>query len=150
MEENFSIINKTKSKLPPLPFLKIKNDILGKKYSLSIAYVAENKSKEINKKYRKKDRATNILSFSLRENEGELILCPTVVKREAKDFSKTFDQFLGFLVIHGMLHLKGMTHSSTMEKAERKYDEKYFSGNRPRLLNDESRGGRIFKRRKKS
>ncbi len=136
MEENFSIINKTKNKLPRLPFLKIKNDILGKKYSLSIAYVSEKKSREINKKYREKNKAPNVLSFSLRKNEGELILCPTVVKREAKDFSKTFDQFLGFLVIHGMLHLKGMTHSSTMNRAEKKYDEKYFSGNRCRILND--------------
>lgn len=131
-------------------FQRLKNDILGKKYSLSIAYVSEKKSREINKKYRKKDKATNVLSFALRKNEGELVLCPAVIKKEAKSFSKTFDQFLGFLVIHGMLHLKGMKHSSTMERIERKYDQKYFSGNRRGLFNDQSGGGRVFKRRKKS
>jgi len=131
-------------------FVNVKNNILGKQYSLSIAYVSEKKSREINKKYRKKDKATNVLSFSLRKNEGEIILCPAVIKREAKNFEKTFRQFLGFLVIHGMLHLKGMKHSSTMEREEKKYDQKYFYRNRRRLLDDKSRGRRILKRRKKS
>lgn len=150
MEENFSIINKTKGKLPSLPFLDMKNEILGKNYSLSIALVGKKTSQALNKKYRDKDKPTNVLSFSLRKNEGELILCPDVIKRECKNFGKTFSNFLGFLVIHGMLHLKGHEHSSTMEKAEEKYDQKYLSGNRRRLLNDQSRGGRVSKRRKKS
>ena len=154
MRKKIFIANKTKDKLPSLSFIDVKNDILGEQYSLSIACVSENKSREINKKYRKKDKATNVLSFSLRKNEGEIILCPAMIKREAKSFSKTFDQFLNLLVIHGMLHLKGMKHSSTMERTEKfyskKYDKEYFSGNRRRLLNDKSRGGRVFKRRKKS
>lgn len=150
MQENFSLINKTKGKIPSLPFSKIKNDVLGKSYSLSIAFVDKKKSKELNKKYRQKDKATNVLSFSLNKKEGELILCPAVIKSEAVNFDRNFKQFIGFLVIHGMLHLKGMEHSSTMEKAEEKYDKKYFSRNRRRVLDDESRGGRVSKRRKKS
>ena len=137
MKENFSIINKTKGKLPSLPFVKIKNDILGKNYSLSVAFVEKNKSREINKKYRNKNKATNVLSFSLRKNEGELVLCPSVIRGEVKEKNKslhlgstlkseTFEKWLGFLVIHGMLHLKGMEHSSRMEEAEKKYDQKYF------------------------
>ncbi|MFA6520486.1 MAG: rRNA maturation RNase YbeY [Candidatus Paceibacterota bacterium] len=102
-------------------FSKIKNDILGKDYSLSIAFVSEKKSRELNKKYRKKDRATNVLSFALRKNEGELVLCKAVIKKEARDFGKTFAQFLGFLVIHGMLHLKGYDHGKKMERLEEKY-----------------------------
>src|SRR6266404_4086501 len=105
----------------------IKKDILGKDYSLSVAFVSENKSREINKKYRGKDRATNVLSFPLRKNEGELVLCPAVIKKEAKDFSRTYGEFLGFLVIHGMLHLKGYDHGKKMEKLEQKYEEAYLS-----------------------
>ncbi len=131
-------------------FDQLKNDILGKKYSLSIAFVSEKKSQEINRKYRDKDKPTNVLSFSLRPNEGELVLCKAMIKREAKESGKNFDAWLGFLVIHGMLHLKGYEHSSTMERLEAKYDKKYFSGNRRGLLHDESRGGRVFERRKKS
>ena len=131
-------------------FSIIKNDILGKEYELSIALVSEKKSSELNKRYRHKNKPTNILSFALTKQSGEIILCPTVIKREAKNFSKTFSQFLGFLVIHGMLHLKGMEHSSTMERAEEKYDQKYFCWDRCGIVHDSCRGRRILKRRKKS
>ncbi len=150
MLETLSIINKTKGKLPRLPFVLLKNDILGKNYMLSVAFVDEKTSRSLNNSYRGKDKSTNVLSFSLRKGEGELVLCPVVIKREAKNFDRTFEEFLGFLVIHGMLHLKGHLHSSTMEKAEEKYDKKYFSRNRRGLIHDEGRSGRIPKRRKKS
>jgi rRNA maturation RNase YbeY len=131
-------------------FSIIKNEILGKKYSLSVTCVDEKTSKKINKEYRGKNKPTNILSFSLRKNMGEIILCPSVIKKEARNFGKTFPKFLGFLVIHGMLHLKGFEHSSRMEELEQKYDQKYFSGHRHRVVHDASRGRRIHKRRKKS
>jgi probable rRNA maturation factor len=150
MEKKVSVINKTKGKLPSLPFVLLKNDILDKNYSLSIAFVEAKKSREINKAYRNKNKPTNILSFALQKNEGEIILCPAVIRKQTKSFSKTFRLLTGFLVIHGMLHLKGMKHGSIMERAEKKYDQKYFSGNRRRLIDDESHSGRVFKRRKKS
>lgn len=129
MENSLSIANRTRGKLPSLPFVQIKNDILGKKYSLSVAFISENKIKEINNQYRKKNKATNILSFSLSKNEGEILLCPALIKKETKKFNRNFTQLVGFLVIHGMLHLKGREHSSTMEKEENFYDQKYFSRN---------------------
>lgn len=131
-------------------FSRIKNEILGKEYSLSIAYVSPAKSRELNKKFRKKDRATNVLSFALTKNSGELVLCKEVIKKEMKKFDRTFDELVGFLVIHGMLHLKGLDHSSTMEGLEEKYDKKYFRGNRRGLDDDASRGGRIRQGRKNS
>jgi len=135
-------------------FEKVKNDILGKGYSLSIAFVDALKSHEINHKYRKKDKPTNVLSFSLDKNSGELVLCKEVIKKEAKDLKKTYQEWELFLVIHGMLHLKGMAHSSKMERAEKlyyeKHDKKHFNRNRRGVHNDKSRGGRILKRRKTS
>ena len=137
-------------------FDKLKNDILGKEYSLSIAFVDETKSRELNKKYRKKDKPTNVLSFSLRKDMGELILCKAVIQKEAKEkkFDKNFKELVKFLVIHGMLHLKGMEHSSTMETQEefyfKKYDPKHFSRNRHGLRSDKGRGRRVHQRRKKS
>lgn len=110
-----------------MEFEEIKNDILGKDYSLSIACVSEKKSRELNKKYRKIDKPTNVLSFSLRKDMGELVLCKSVIKKELKKFSRTFPKLLGFLVIHGMLHLKGLDHGQKMEKLEDFYSEKYLS-----------------------
>ena len=108
-----------------MEFEKIKQDILGKRYSLSIAYVSEKKSRELNKRYRKIDKATNVLSFALHKDVGEIILCKSVIRKELKKFDRTFEQLLGFLVIHGMLHLKGMTHGTKMEKFEDLYCKKF-------------------------
>ncbi len=102
-------------------FEKLKKEILGKEYLLSVAFVSENKSREINKKYRKKDKAANVLSFPLSPASGEILLCKPVIRREAKNFEKTPKEFLQFLVIHGMLHLKGLTHGKKMERLEKKY-----------------------------
>ncbi len=153
VEEKLGIINKTREKAFGLDFSlvsRMKDDILGKEYSLSIAYVSEKTSKELNTKYRDKNKSTNILSFNIGNKEGEIIICPLVVKREAKNFDKNVPDFLGFLVIHGMLHLKGMAHGSIMSKAEKKYDQKYFGRNRYRLDDDKSSRRRISKRRNKS
>ncbi|HPS21352.1 MAG TPA: rRNA maturation RNase YbeY [Candidatus Paceibacterota bacterium] len=150
MSENLSVINKTKCKLPSLPFSNIKKDILGEKFELSIVFVTEKQSQEFNNRYRNKNNPTNILSFCLSKTEGEILICPNIVKTQLKDFDRNLKEMIGFLVIHGMLHLKGMEHSDKMERAEKKYDQKYFYRNRCRLINDESRGGRISKGRKKS
>jgi probable rRNA maturation factor len=154
MDINLNIINKTKGKLPSLPFEAIKQDILGADYSLSIVFVGKKFSRELNFKYRNKDRATNILSFPLNKKEGDIFICPSVVKIESKDkeknFGKNFRELLGFLVIHGMLHLKGYEHSVIMEKAETKYDKKHFGGDRHRNLDHKSARRRIHQRRKLS
>ena len=133
MRDDFSILNKTKGKIPNLPFLVIKEDILGKKYSLSLAFIGKEKIRELNNLYRHINKPTNILSFPLSKTEGEILICPTTVKSETKKFDRTYPELLQFLVIHGMLHLKGMEHSSRMEIAEKKYDQKYFHWHRPRI-----------------
>ena len=150
MQENFSIINTTKDKLPRLSFLDIKNDILGKRYNLSIVFIDSKKSKELNSEYRKINKPTNILSFSYSKTEGEILLCIEKIKKETKKFNRTFLQLLGFLVIHGCLHLKGFEHNAKMEVAEQKYDTKYFHRNRCGDIHHKSSSGRIYKRRKKS
>jgi probable rRNA maturation factor len=120
MSQKFFLINKTKSKIPNLPFKSIKNKILGKDYLLSIVFIHPQQSQELNKKYRKKNKSTNILSFPLSKNEGEILLCLKEIKSQLKAFDKNLDQMLVFLVIHGMLHLKGMQHSAKMEREEKK------------------------------
>ena len=100
---------------------RIKDDILGIDYTLSIAFVSVEKSRELNKKYRRKDKPTNVLSFPYRKNEGEILLCKEVIRKEAKKLGRSYGEFLKFLVIHGMLHLKGMQHGRKMEAAEKKY-----------------------------
>lgn len=131
MQDKLSISNISKAKIPVLPILDLKNEILGKNYNLSVAIVTPKVSKEINKKYRNKNKPTNVLSFPFSKKEGELVLCPSVIKKESenknKNFGKNYQKLFGFLVIHGMLHLKGLDHSVKMENLEKKFEQKYLS-----------------------
>lgn len=118
--ENFTITNFTKGKLPRLPFVQIKDAVLGKNYKLSLVFIGERRSKKLNIQYRDKHKSANILSFTLDKKTGEIFITPVRARREAKSFDRKYENFIAFLFIHGLLHLKGMDHGSTMEKAEEK------------------------------
>jgi len=117
--ENISIKNTTKGKLPSLPFVDIKNHSLGKNYDLSLVFIGDKLSKKINNQYRDKNKPTNILSFPLSDTEGEIFINYRLAQREAKKYNRKFSDFIGFLLIHGFMHLKGFKHSSRMEKQEK-------------------------------
>ncbi len=122
IDQEFCIIkNETKGKLPSLPFASIKEKILGKKYDLSVTFLNEKDQKRINKKYRNKNKTTNILSFPLTPKSGEITFDPKKVKGDAPLFDMSYKNFLKLLFIHGCLHLKGFEHSSRMEKEEQKF-----------------------------
>jgi probable rRNA maturation factor len=103
-----------------IPFNDIKNDVLGLDYELSLVFVGRSHSRKHNRTYRGKDKPTNILSFPLSKTSGEILIDLETAKSEHKKFSKTFPEFVLFLFIHGLLHLKGMEHGATMEKREEK------------------------------
>lgn len=116
-----TIINKTKGKLPRLPFVYIKNAVLGEKYELGVSFLSPKKQKEINMNYRGIDKTTNILSFPLTKTSGDITFDLAKVKKDAPLFDMTYPKFLKYLFIHGLLHLKGFDHSSIMEKQEQKF-----------------------------
>ena len=78
-----SIVNKTKGKLPRLPFKQMKDAVLGKKYNLSLVFVSKKTSQKLNKKHRGKNSPTDILSFSLEKTEGEIVINPDSAKTKA-------------------------------------------------------------------
>jgi len=116
-----TITNTTKGKLPRLPFVSIKNKILGEKYELGLTLLTPAKQKQINLKYREKNETTNILSFPLSKISGEITIDPSKLEKDAPLFSMSYSQFFKYLFIHGCLHLKGFEHSSTMDRQEKKY-----------------------------
>jgi probable rRNA maturation factor len=125
-DNNFSITNKTKSKPKSLLFVRIKDDVLGKDYELSLVFIGSVKSRTLNKEYRKKDKSTNILTFPLSKTEGEIFITPEVAKRDARKFDMKESDFITYLFIHGLLHLKGFKHGDKMEKEEKKLKKKYI------------------------
>ena len=110
---------------PTFSYAQVKDDILGKKYELSLAFIGDTIAKKLNATHRKKTYIPNVLSFPLTETQGEIFIAPSVAKKEAKKFNMTPDGYIGFLYIHALLHLKGLDHGDTMEKAEQKYCKKY-------------------------
>ena len=110
---------------PHLPYRTIKEDILGKHYVLSLAFIGAKRALQLNKRSRGKDYVPNVLSFPLNANSGEIYITPSVAKKESKKFNMTEKNYIGYLFIHGLLHLKGHRHGDTMEKAERRYISKY-------------------------
>ena len=95
-------------------------------YSLVIRFVDAEEGAQLNQTYRQKSTPTNVLSFPYElpdyiaelpeiKNEpthlGDLVLCESVVKREAQEQHKSLQQHWVHLVVHGVLHLQGYDHS---------------------------------------
>lgn len=105
--------------------MEIKNEILGEDYELSLVFENKKTMQTLNKVYRNKDKSTDVLSFPLSETKGEILICPEETKKEAKKFNRDYENFVLFLFIHALCHLKGMTHGSKMEKEEKKFRLKF-------------------------
>ena len=104
---------------------KMKDAILGKSYDLSVAFVTKKEIQKLNRIYRKIDKPTDVLSFSLGKTEGEILICEEVARKNAAAFLRAYPGYLRFLFIHAMLHLKGMRHGSRMEAKEAQWLKKF-------------------------
>ncbi len=120
----FSLASTVKS-YPSFHYETMKNDILGKRYNLSLQFVGPDRARSLNIAYRQKTYSPNVLSFPLTKDTGEIFICPQVAVREAAKFGLSPDGYVAFLFIHGLLHLKGLDHGDEMDKQEQRYVRKY-------------------------
>jgi probable rRNA maturation factor len=81
-------------------------------------------AQKVNKQFRGKNYATDVLSFDSMDqlSLGELIVCPEVLKRQAKDHKLTYQKELGYMVLHGVLHLLGYDHELGPKEAKEMFD----------------------------
>ncbi len=80
---------------------------------VTVRLVDEAESRELNHTYRGKDKPTNVLSFPYEVEPvvaGDLVICATVVEREAAEQEKTLEAHYAHLIVHGILHLQGYDH----------------------------------------
>lgn len=75
--------------------------------------------RQLNQRYRKKDAPTNVLSFAYDRKNGEVVLCPAVIRRQARDQGVSFVSELLYLLSHGLLHLHGLDHERSALEAQR-------------------------------
>jgi len=78
--------------------------------AVTLRIVGEREGRELNARFRKRRKATNVLSFPYGSGSGDVILCHPVIAREARAQGKTLAAHYAHLVVHGILHLRGYDH----------------------------------------
>lgn len=100
---------------------------------LSISITGDRTITRINRDYLDKNRATNVISFSLQEGEfggispdvlGDVIISADTAAREAEEAGLSFFERLSYLLMHGILHLCGYDHERSGEEAAKKMEQK--------------------------
>ncbi|MFD2992075.1 rRNA maturation RNase YbeY [Fictibacillus nanhaiensis] len=109
---------------------------------VSITIVTKERIQEINKEYRQKDSVTDVISFAMEEMGedeteiiggeetrflGDIIICLDVAKEQAEEYGHSLDREMGFLAVHGFLHLLGYDHMN-------EEDEKRMFGRQEEIL----------------
>lgn len=104
--------------IPKHPYKKVAKKILPL-WDVSLVFAGRTRATTLNKKLRGKSYAPNVLSYKAGNKHGEIIICVDVAKRQAPRYKMSQSLFILYLFIHGLLHLKGYAHGTTMEKRER-------------------------------
>jgi len=113
-----------------------------KEIELSLALIGPGRMRKINKRYRGKNRVTDVLAFPESkillekfrvgpakkiQGLGEIVICLREVKKNAKRFDSTFEKELTKVLIHGILHLLGYDHEKGEAEAKKmKQKEEYY------------------------
>ncbi len=114
---------------------------LGENFEVSVTIVDDNKIQEINREYRFIDKATDVISFAIEDNDeedfavffdsefmeeevqiprllGDLFISIDKAENQAEAFGHSLERELGFLTVHGFLHLNGYDHQTEAEEKE--------------------------------
>jgi len=125
------IQNKTSSSIS-LSFLKKKTQLILRltripQIDLDLSLVGNALMRSLNRKFRKKDKTTDVLSFPLHEKKearrggvflGDIVIAVPRVRKQAKERGVSFERELLFLIIHGTLHLLGYDHEKSPREAK--------------------------------
>ena len=115
----------------PVPSVarNVSDNLPGTRYELSVRLVSAVTMRALNREWRGRDRATNVLSFPAGLPAlplegggavhvlGDIALCPEVIAREAHEQGKSPEAHWAHLVVHGVLHLRGLDHEEEGEAA---------------------------------
>lgn len=88
---------------------------------ITVRIVGTDEGRELNRTYRQKDYATNVLTFDYTQEPivtADLVLCAPVVEREAKEQHKTLEEHYAHLLVHGALHAQGWDHETSTADAD--------------------------------
>lgn len=130
IDEQQVIGEDTKNQIESLLTFAAKKENITEEAELSISFVDEEEIQAINRDYRDNDKVTDVISFSLEEDEpeiegldmprvlGDIIICLEVAKEQAESYNHSLSRELGFLALHGFLHLLGYDHMTEEDEKE--------------------------------
>ena len=87
---------------------------------ITVRIVGTEEGRALNRDYRKKDYASNVLTFDYTREPvvtADLVLCAPVVEKEAREQGKTLDAHYAHLLVHGILHAQGWDHETSARDA---------------------------------
>ena len=88
---------------------------------ITVRIVGAEEGQQLNREYRKKDYATNVLTFDYTQEPvvtADLVLCAPVIEREAKEQNKSLEEHYAHMLVHGTLHAQGWDHETSEADAE--------------------------------
>ena len=89
---------------------------------IKVIAVSRKKSEQLNRRYRGKRKAANVLSFRYDPEYAELIICPEVIRRDAKKAGRPYRLEVKRMIAHGLLHLADLHHEESMP-ARKKFEQ---------------------------
>jgi probable rRNA maturation factor len=108
-------------------------EVLGlSKVELSIALVSDAQIKRLNKRYRNKDKPTDVLSFPIGEKVedwlilGDIVISVDTAKRQAQELGHSLEEELKRLLVHGLVHLLGYDHELGGEEEKKFFELEEF------------------------
>lgn len=125
MDETNEVTEEAQQLVESILQFAARKENIEKDTELSVTFVDNDRIREINKEYRLKDSATDVISFALEEMGedeveivgaemprmlGDIIISIERTKEQAEEYGHSFDRELGFLALHGFLHLLGFDH----------------------------------------
>ena len=88
---------------------------------ITVRIVGEDEGRQLNREFRKKDYATNVLTFDYTQEPvvaADLVLCAPVIEREAKEQNKSLEEHYAHMLVHGTLHAQGWDHETSEADAD--------------------------------
>ncbi len=88
---------------------------------ITVRIVGADEGQQLNRDYRQKDYATNVLTFDYTQEPvvtADLVLCAPVVEREAREQNKSLEEHYAHLLVHGTLHAQGWDHETSAADAD--------------------------------
>jgi probable rRNA maturation factor len=102
--------------------------LAGCRARVTVRFVGTAEGRRLNREFRRRNRATNVLSFTYDASAGRLagdiVLCAPVIAREARDQGKPLRAHYAHLAVHGALHLRGYDHARSRDAVRMEAEER--------------------------